>query len=156
MASLYLGNRKIADLWRLSCQLVHYLFHTHDSRLNELFHTDAPRCIQANNSIHRIDELHLFLFHRVRSMVGTDHINSPVSEPLYHRIDITLCAQRRVHFYIGIKVSSSDLFIREIKMVSANFRCDMNALRLGTANQLDSLCSTDVCDMYMAPRIFRQ
>src|SRR5690625_6963047 len=76
-------------------------------------------------------------------MVGTDHINSPVSEPLYHRIDIPLCAQRRVHFYIGIKVSSSDLFIRELKMVSANFRCDMNALRLGTANQLDSLRSEE-------------
>ena len=89
----------------------------------------------------------------MRGVVGGDHIDRAVRNPLQQRGAVAGAADGRVHLEAAVVLQQ---FVAEVQIVRRGFTGDVCARPLGAADERDALRRGDVADMVGGARLFRQ
>lgn len=128
-------------------------FERDHARLDERSDAGGERALQSRDAHQRPPQAARLFLRRVRGVVGGDHIDRAVRNPLQQRGAVAGAADGRVHLEAAVVLQQ---LVAEVQIVRRGFAGDVCARPLGAADERDAFRRGDVADVVGGARLFRQ
>ncbi len=118
------------------------------ARPNQSRDHQGQGCIERRHTKRYVVQLLHFLFQRSRLVTATDQIDRTIAHRFPACIDVSLIAQRWIHFVVGVK--GPQILIIETRFITRNARGNLNSASLAASQQFDRPSRRDAAQVQAA------